>query len=124
MSVRITPSGGPYKGWRTTGWRAAAASSRRRTGVVYGALRATSGSSARLPQDLGDDLGEMVQRLLGLGLGRLDQQRLVDDQREVHGRRMHAVVEQPLGEVERPDPELAASSRAPDSTNSCMQSRS
>src|SRR5919204_6672324 len=37
---------GRYSGWRMTGCFAAAASSSRRTGVVYGALRATDGSSA------------------------------------------------------------------------------
>ena len=46
-----------------TGRLAAPASSSRRTGVVYGALRAISGSSARLAQDLGDRLGERVERL-------------------------------------------------------------
>ena len=74
-------------------------------------------------QDLGDHCGEAVERLACLGLGRLDQQCLVDDQREVHGRRVHTVVEQPFGEVESPDP----SSRfigSPESTNSCMQMRS
>ena len=35
-----------YSGWRMTGRLAAPASSSRRTGVVYGALRAISGSSA------------------------------------------------------------------------------
>ena len=82
------------------------------------------GSSRGLAQDLGHDLGEPVERLLGLGLGRLDQQRLVDDQREVHGRRVHAVVEQPLGEVERLDAAARCCIGAPESTNSCMHSRS
>src|SRR3712207_9204262 len=54
-----------------------------------------------------DRVGERVERLLGLRLGRLDQQRLVDEQGEVHRRRVEAVVEQALGEVERLDAELA-----------------
>ena len=95
-----------------TGRLAAPASSSRRTGVVYGALRAISGSSARLAQDLGDRVGEGVERLLRLRLGRLDQQRLVDEQREVDRRRVEAVVEQALGEVERLEPELALHRRA------------
>ena len=84
-----------------TGRLAAPASSRRRTGVVYGAFRATSGSSAASREDLRERLGERVERLARLGLGRLDEQRLVDDQREVDRRRVKAVVEQALGEVER-----------------------
>src|SRR3954470_1171121 len=40
---------------------------------------------------LGALLGERGERLAGLGLRRLDQQRLVDEQREVDGRRVEAV---------------------------------
>src|SRR5690349_12141168 len=40
-----------------------------------------------LAQDVGDRVGEGVERLARLGLGRLDQQRLVDEQREVDRRR-------------------------------------
>ena len=65
------------------------------------------GILARLAQDRGDRLGEGVERLARLGLGRLDHQRLLDEQREVHRRRVIAEVEQPLGEVERLDLELA-----------------
>src|SRR5262245_37648251 len=36
-----------------------------------------------LDEDRGDRVGERVERLHRLGLGRLDQQGLVDDQREV-----------------------------------------
>src|SRR5436305_11943810 len=36
-----------------------------------------------LPEDLGQRLGESVERLPGLGLRRLDQEGLVDDEREV-----------------------------------------
>ena len=46
---------------------------------------------------------EGVQRLLRLGLGRLDHQRLGHDEREVDGRRMEVVVHQPLGDVGRRD---------------------
>ena len=44
---------------------------------------------------------EGVERRLALGLGRLDHQRFRHDQREIVGRRMEAVVEQPLADVER-----------------------
>ena len=73
---------------RTTGRLAAPASSRRRTGVVYGALRTLSGVLLRLLEDRADDVHEVVERLLGLGLGRLDHQRLVHEQREVDRRRV------------------------------------
>ena len=66
----------------------------------------------RLAQDVRDRVGERVQRLLRLCLGRLDEQRLVDEQREVHRRRVEAVVEQPLGEVQRADPQLLLHRRA------------
>ena len=55
---------------------------------------------------LRDDLlkrrDEGIERRLALGLGRLDHQRLRHDQREIVGRRVEAVVEQALGDVERP----------------------
>src|SRR5690348_3342660 len=63
-------------------------------------------------QDLGDGFRERVERLLGLGLGRLDQQRLVDDQREVDRRRVEREVEQALGEIERAQAELLLHRRA------------
>ena len=50
-----------------------------------------------LAQDLGHHPGEAVQRLLGLSLGGLDQQRLLDQEREVDGGRMNPEVEQSLG---------------------------
>ncbi len=59
-----------------------------------------------LAQDRRDRLGEGVERLPGLGLGRLDHQRLLDEQREVDRRRVEAEVEQALGEVERLDAQL------------------
>src|SRR4051794_8330702 len=65
-----------------------------------------------LAQDVRDGVGEGVERLLRLRLGRLDEQRLVDEQREVDGRRMEAVVEQPLGEIERPEAEVLLHRRA------------
>ena len=90
-----------------TGRLAAPASSSRRTGVVYGALRAVSGSSAASARISPDRLGEGVERLAGLRLRRLHQQRLLHQQREVDRRRVVAVVEQPLGEVERADAQRA-----------------
>ena len=36
-------------------------------------------------------------------LGRLDQHRAVDDQREIHGHRVVALVDHRLGEIERGD---------------------
>ena len=93
---------------------------RRRVRRVPGDL----GILAGLAQDLRDDLGEPVERLLRLGLGRLDQQRLVDDQREVDGRRVDAEVEQPLGEVERLDRAARASSaRRRGRTRACTGAR-
>ncbi|MNQ64151.1 hypothetical protein D3C85_785620 [compost metagenome] len=46
---------------------------------------------------------EAIQLGLGLGLGRLDQHGPVDDQGEVHGHRVEALVDHRLGEVERGD---------------------
>jgi hypothetical protein len=48
-------------------------------------------------------------------LGRLDQHRAVDDQREIHGHRVEALVDQRLGEVERvtPVPEARRRRTAP-----------
>ena len=55
-----------------------------------------------------DGADERIKRLAGLRLRRLDHQRLVDEQREVDGRRVHPEVEQALGDVGRLDPELFA----------------
>jgi hypothetical protein len=90
-----------------TGRLAAPASSKRRTGVVYGALRAISGSSAASRRISAIASAKASERLLGLRLGRLDEQRLVDEQREIDGGRMKAEVQQPLGQVERLEAELA-----------------
>src|SRR5258708_14049831 len=46
---------------------------------------------------------EVIQRLASLRLGWLDHQRLMYDQREVDGWRVHAKVEDTLGNVERRD---------------------
>ena len=81
---------------------------RGRVGRVLGDLGILLG----LGQDLVHSVGESVERLVRLGLGRLDHQRLVDQQREVDGRRVEAVVEQALGDVERLDAELALGRRA------------
>ena len=45
-------------------------------------------------------LGQGGQRLRALGLGGLDHERLVDDQREVHGRCVEALLQEALGHVE------------------------
>jgi hypothetical protein len=79
------------------------------------------GVLGRLGEDRRDRLGEGVERLLRLGLRGLHEQRLVDQQREVDRRRVVAVVQEPLGQVQRPDPQLLFIG-APDSTNSCMHS--
>ena len=55
----------------------------------------------RLTRDREHRVAERVERLLRLRLGRLDHQRLGHDEREVHRRRMEAVVHQPLRHVER-----------------------
>ena len=51
-------------------------------------------------------LDEGVERLLALGLGRLDQQALRHQQREIRRRRVEAVVEQPLREIHGGDVQL------------------
>src|SRR3954452_1134067 len=81
---------------------------RRRVRRVAGDLRVLGA----LAQDVGDRVGERVERLLRLRLGRLDEQRLVDEQREVDRRRVEAVVEQALGEIERLEPEVLLHRRA------------
>ena len=86
---------------RRSGWRAAVASSRRRTGATWARHGA---APARYPPrpTIGDQrVSERVERLDRFGLRRLDEHALLDDQREVDGRRMEAVVDQPLGDVER-----------------------
>src|ERR1700691_4397018 len=74
--------------------------------AVWGAA-GDLGVLCRLLEYRGDRFCERVERLLGLGLRRLDHQRLVHQQREVHGRRVKAEVEQALGEVERLDLQIA-----------------
>src|SRR3954452_22309701 len=81
---------------------------RRRVRRVAGDLRVLGA----LAQDVGDRVGERVERLLRLRLGRLDEQRLVDEQREVDRRRVEAVVEQALGEIERLQAEVLLHRRA------------
>ena len=79
--------------------RAARASSTRPTGVVRGAGPGTPSASAAM-RDQG--VGQGGHRLRALGLGRLDHERLVDDQREVDGRRVEALLQQALADVEGP----------------------
>ena len=57
-----------------------------------------------------------------LRLRRLDEQALLDDQREVDRRRMEAVVDEALGDVERAHAGLVPDGRAV-ATNSCLQGR-
>ena len=71
--------------------------------VVIGAWWSRSGSLLGLLGDLDQGVGEGVQRVLVLGLRRLDHQSLMDDEREVVGRRVEAVVHQPLGYVQGAD---------------------
>ena len=85
---------------RRFGCRAAVASSRRRTGAVWGAARTMSGSRSASAAMAMQRVGERVERLERLGLGRLDEHALVDDEREVDGRRVEAVVDEALGDVE------------------------
>ena len=75
---------------------------RRRVRSVLRDLRILGG----LREDRLDRIGEVVEPLLGLGLGGLDHQRLVDEEWEVDRRRMDLVVEQPLRDVGRPDAQL------------------
>ena len=80
--------------------RLAALTSSTRHDRLCGASLSRSGSLAASPHDRQHRLGERVQRLLRLGLGGLDHQRLGHDQREVDRRRVEAVVHQPLGDVQ------------------------
>ena len=80
---------------------AALTSSSRRTGVVTGASFIACGSFAASLQQLAHDLDEFVERFLALGFGRLDQQALRHQQREIIRRRVDAVIEQALGEIQR-----------------------
>ena len=89
---------------RSTGWRAARVSSRRASRVRCGAVRTQLGIARAPPRAIASmRLGEAVEPLEALALGRLDHQRAVHDQREVDRRRVVAVVDQALGDVERRD---------------------
>ena len=82
------------------GWRAARTSSGRLIGVVCGA----SCSSVGIFFDHAEErFGEGVERFLAFGFGGLDHDRFFHREREVDGRGVEAVVEQPLGEVHRGD---------------------
>src|SRR5262245_41180513 len=50
----------------------------------------------RLRRDREHRVDERVERLLALGLGRFDHERALHDQREIDGRRVKSVVEEPL----------------------------
>src|SRR5207247_676797 len=57
----------------------------------------------RLGGDGDQRIGERIERLDRLGLGRLDQHPLLDREREVDRGRVEALVDQALRDVERPD---------------------
>ena len=61
------------------------------------------GALCRLGRDPEHHVDELVETLLRLGLGRLDHQRLGNDERKVDRRRVDVEVHQPLGDVERGD---------------------
>ena len=104
---------------RSTGLRAAA-SRRGAAGACGGAPSVRcSGSRCASSAIASSAVGEAVERLAALGLGRLDHERSVHDQREVDRRRVEAVVDQPLGDVERRDARTRGVRRS-ESTNSCM----
>ena len=85
------------------GCRAAMVSSSRRTGVVVGASCTISGLARPPRRSRASRRRTRRASPSTLGLGRLDHERLGDDQREVDRRRVEAVVDQPLGDVERRD---------------------
>ena len=87
---------------RRFGWRAAVASSRRRTGAVCGAELDGLGIASRPPPRWRCSASAKASSVsTRLGLGRLDEHALVDDQREVDRRRVEAVVDEALGDVQR-----------------------
>src|SRR6185437_12371010 len=57
-------------------------------------------------QDLAHGFDEGIERRLALGFRRLDEQAFGHEQREIGRRCVHAVIEQPLGEIHGRDPEL------------------
>ena len=79
--------------------RSALTSSSRASGAISGSLQ-----DADRPSPVGDAdhrRGERVERLARLRLGRFDHQRLWDDEREVHGRRVEPFVDERLADIER-----------------------
>jgi hypothetical protein len=69
--------------------------------LAVGSLLQLSRLLVRFVLDGLHSLDELIQGLLGLGLGGLDKQTLGHQQRKVGGRRMMAVVQKPLGHVHR-----------------------
>ena len=96
----LEPAGGHRP---AAGRRLVEATNRGRVRRVAGDLRVALG----LGEDLLDRVRQRVEALLGLRLSGLEHQRLVDQQREVDGRRVKAEVEQPLGDVQGLHPQLA-----------------
>ena len=85
----------------STGFLAASVSSSRRRGAKCGAVFSAGSAAFARAAHRPQRADELIQRRLRLGLGRLDQHRAMHDQREVHRHWMEALVDQPLGDVER-----------------------
>src|SRR5918995_6026907 len=89
LSLRTPTDDGPLRGARLV-----EAPDRRGVRRAPRYLRILAG----LLQDRPHHRREVVETLLGLGLGRLDHERLLDQKREVDGRWVNPVVEHPLGD--------------------------
>ena len=83
-------------------------------------VRVRSAASAAMRQHR---VRELVERLEVFRLRRLDHDRLFDDQREVDRRRVEAVVEQPLRDVERVHAVLLPQRRRRARTRACRSGR-
>jgi hypothetical protein len=61
------------------------------------------GVGERFVADRLHDFHELVQCLQALGFSRLDEHRALDDQGEIHGRGVEAIVHEPFGHIHRRD---------------------
>src|SRR6185369_9807055 len=68
---------------------------------VVGRLADSRRVLRRFLRDRQHRVDERIERILALGLRRLDHQRTLHDQRKIDRRRVEAVVEEPLRDVER-----------------------
>src|SRR5438552_14409542 len=68
-----------------------------------GVLRRGSEDVRILANDLRQGFDERIERLLRLRLRRFDHERLLDEVREVHGRRVVSEINEALSEVDRLD---------------------